>query len=87
MTNNGNALLLRQEALPQLAQKLHAIADVLKPSTAVQTSCNSNLAPEHPKLMQYVCGTEHLGLASTYLEQTISVEAAALTEQAPEVKG
>ncbi|MBD2034523.1 hypothetical protein H6F76_05680 [Leptolyngbya sp. FACHB-321] len=71
MTNNGNALLLRQEALAQLAQKLHTIADALKPSTAVQTSCNSNSAPEHPKLMQYVCGTEHLGLASTYLEQPV----------------
>jgi hypothetical protein len=87
MTNNERALLLPQAELAQLVQKLHAIADALAPLAAVQTLCNSDSALEHPKLMQYLCGTEHLGLAITYLEQAISVETAAPTEQAPAIEG
>ncbi|MBD2077211.1 hypothetical protein H6F86_25685 [Phormidium sp. FACHB-592] len=80
-------LLLPKETFVQLLQKLHAIADELEPTTAVETLCHSDSALQHPRLMQYVCGTEHLNLAIGYLSRAFGIEDTAPTEQDPEAAG
>ena len=53
--------------------QLHALAEQLAPTDVVQELCERDTAlVEHPKLRQYVTGTEHLELAIAYLERAIA---------------
>lgn len=57
--------------IAQCMSQLHAIANVLRPTEPMQASVENGTAQVQFK--QYVCGTEHLELAISYLEHAIGV--------------